>query len=241
MKYFELDTKHRQIYQRKKPVDDIINKINFYDDYEFEFLYRGCQFEEIETLITQGSVTNNSELGTFFFCKDISYCLNWVEPLHPTEERDLENFFGYIVKYNRDILSKQKGYYEYTEYVLEFANKLVECPAFAHYLLDFTDNEFSNSHDFINALYDAVNRFAKENNRDPKSIMHYEIDIPGYPYYEVSDIDTAVMSKITLESGLIDNIFISVNPDKIDNNDYDYNEMYFEKLQELEQLIKNYS
>jgi hypothetical protein len=230
MKYFELDTASRQIYQRKKPVE--IN--DFSDDADFKFLYRGCDYKEIETLITKGRVKHKGDLKVFYFSNAIRYSLSWTHPLQSRVNLELNynNYLGYVVEYNREILSQQKGYIEYTEYALEFANNLVKCLPYAEMLAVISGYE--SGQDLIETIYKAVYDYAKQNDKNPKDIQHYELEDV---FYEADDFDTAVIPAITLEHGLINNIFITVNP-HIAENDYDYNELYFQKIEELENLIR---
>jgi hypothetical protein len=241
MKYFELDTESRQIYQRKKPDEDQVKRY-IKDDEDFHYLYRGCNYVEIENLFKHGKINHiNDGLNVFYFCKDINYCLGWnkhIEEFYNFKNNDT-SYCAYVVKYNRDVLSRQKGYIEYTEYVLQYINNLRICPEYGKDAINII-GEYSTVDELIDLLYRHLIDFSIKNNRDPITVTHDELP-DDFEYY-VFEFDTAVIPEITLESGLIDDIYISINPRiSFELNDYDYNELYFEKLQELEQLIKNYS
>jgi hypothetical protein len=113
------------------------------------------------------------------------------------------------------------------------------------------------SEEFEEAFYDDLNNYIEKHpNEDLENILLGKM----YKNFDYFGSDDAVCEEIRLEHGLINNIFISFNVDikgskyNREYKDYhksntdedfqssmDYNELYFEKLKELENLVEKYT
>jgi hypothetical protein len=244
MKYFELNTDSRQIYQKHK---------NEFEKYVIDdpnkYYYRSCCFQEIENLFKNGIIyagnqSNYREPGVFYFSYVLEFSLDW---------NSSEN---YIVQYNTDILRKQKGFLEPSSNALEWFKSIETNPAY-FYDMGLRNGESYFEEEFREVFWEDFNNYLEKN----PNILPEEVNLHKMAkQFDYFGSDDAVCEEIRLEHNLINNIFISFDGDikgSQTNREYkdyhktntqkdfqsslEYNNEYFQALKQLENLLEKYT
>jgi hypothetical protein len=244
MKYFELQSEYKQIYQNHR------SNFHIYDNNP-NFVCRCCSFNEIERLINEGillgiNTTYGEGDGLFYFSEYIDECLNWKYPL----DVDLtdEDTFNYVIVYNRHILENQ-NLFQLSHYVTTYLSQLKQHPLYLQEMCEMSEED-------PEALVSEIKRRFKKYLRNHPNVNPDLVTIKDIDCIAIQYGTEIVAYSITLEPGLIENIFIvafgefngtnyipRTYKESMDSQNYDkhlYNEIYFQKLKELENLISSH-
>jgi ABC-type glycerol-3-phosphate transport system substrate-binding protein len=191
------------------------NIVNFYNNHNNEYVFRNCEYKEIESLILNGHIFKRPDDGyrVFYLSNNIEMTIDW----------DIRNF---VIAYNKSILKRQ-GLIEFPNNVIEFIEYCDEHPedfdTIGHSGWSWERNK--------EKIVIAINTYLLENpDVNPEELILDDID--EFEGINIFNGDLYI-KEIKFEQNLIHNVYLPHKEGK------SIDKKQFEEYKKLKDLMNN--